>query len=183
MSFELKPQMQPTKMTKSVEEVVWTVPRNTLPPILQGRGISDSTWSKTFDNVYGHYEVGIHKLHQILPRRGLCSMLCKMRQLVQFSREYQERWLVILQQEQNRYNRYGVQVTLAKEPRSHGDDSVSYQIVGLKFDVSAVIPGATGKQNQEGPDLIAKLHELNEMRQKGIITNVEFEQAKSKLLS
>ena len=116
-------------------------------------------------------------------------------------------WLDIVQKQQDIYQRYGIQVTLAKELHNSGSD-MNYVTVGLRFNIGP-IPGnnnalfvptnnisgypsnptsynnnATSilppSNSNEG--LISKLEKLDELHRKGAISDDEYSKAKMKIL-
>lgn len=146
-SFDLKPQIQISAMTRSVDEILWTQPRDGVPPLLQGR-ISLSTWQTTFDKVANHYQSLIQQSQQLKPWIYIpCCVCCIMPKMISIMTAHQEGWAAMVQDQAKVYQGVGVQVALAKEIRSTGTGShrgFSMDIVGLHFDIAASSSSAGG---------------------------------------
>ena len=134
MSFDLKPEISISIATKSVKEIVWTVSRSPVPPLLAGR-VSASTWARTFDMIVGHYDEQISAHKGIMPWALIpCFVPCTMVNMIKINKARQDSWLEILQSQKEGYQRVGVQVSFAKELDSLGS-SRSVYTAGLRFTV------------------------------------------------
>ena len=64
MSFDLKPEIPISILTKSVDDIVWTVSRSPVPPVLAGRDISESMWART--HLIWYEDIMMHNCHPIV---------------------------------------------------------------------------------------------------------------------
>ena len=160
MSFDLKPEIPVSMLkysilTKSVDDIVWTANRSPVPLLLAGCNISESMWGRTFDLVHGHYDEQLKSINYFMPAQYWlvfiftlpCFFPCLMAKMIQMNRRDESRWLEILESQQEIYQRFGVEVTLATttssgSPRS-GRSSKTYT-VGLQFTVADDGPPPTG---------------------------------------
>jgi hypothetical protein len=143
MSFDLKPEIPISIMTKSVDEIIWTVNRSPVPILLAGR-INESTWSRTFDMIRGHYDDQISSNKSLKWALIPCAVPCVMAKMISMNKERQDAWLEILRSQKQIYQKFGVQVTLAKEisynDSGSGSSSSSMFTVGLTFTVAGPMP-------------------------------------------
>ena len=139
MSFDLKPEISISILTKSVKEIVWTVSRSPVPPLLAGR-VSASTWARTFDMIVGHYAEQISAHKGIMPRARIPFFGSRtMVNMININKARQDSWLEILKSQKEVYQRVGVQVSFAKELSSLGS-SRSVHTAGLRFNVGPLPP-------------------------------------------
>ena len=184
MTFELKPQGSTNQNVPShvslmtntskaliaampkVEELVWTNGRSPLPILLQGR-VPDDVWASTFDAVYARTAEDLNAQREMiadqmggLPFIPCCvpcilvKMCCEMDGLAKKGMIQQQAWLKLVQDEQQKYAPYGVQITVAQEERTHyraggherageigdhGEFVTTMVNVGLKFDMAAAV--------------------------------------------
>jgi hypothetical protein len=130
MSFDLKPEipismLKYSILTKSVDDIVWTVNRSPVPLLLAGCNISESMWGRTFDLVYGHYDEQLKSINYfnyffpakywlVFPFVLPCFIPCLLAKIMQLDRRNTSRWLEILESQKEIYQRFGIEVTLAK---------------------------------------------------------------------
>ena len=57
--FELKPQTELNPFSKNIDSLLFTYPRDQVPPQLASRGVDHSTWTKTWDGVASIYEMAL----------------------------------------------------------------------------------------------------------------------------
>jgi hypothetical protein len=207
-SFELKP-MDRLHMGTVVDQIIFTVPRNQVPVLLQGR-VSLSTWMATFDAVHEQYE----RIFSQIPSGGkMCLLLipclipCTLMQMFKMAdaqREIEQQWLEIALKQQHIYHSAGIQVTIATELKCHGvgsDSRFRKEMVGLRFDIAPNAPPATlvpcfevktasrhvpispPRRQQQSENLVKELQFLSELHQTGGLTDHEFAQAKAQLLN
>jgi len=152
MSFDLRPEIPISILTKSVDDIVWTVSRSPVPVLLAGCNISESMWARTFDMVRGHYDQQLSSNSSLIKPWFFipCFVPCTMAKMIQMNKERQNGWLEILQSQKEIYQRFGVQVTLARTmSSSSGSNSSGGQMytVGLQFTVAGgpppIVPATT----------------------------------------
>ena len=144
-------------------QIVWTCARNPAPVLLAGR-VPDDVWASTFDAVYARCAEETESARKIydasiggLPLIPCCvpCILAKhsMSGHEEESMRQQQAWLKLVQDEQQKYAPYGVQITVAQEERSHysagghrldemndhGEFVTIMVNVGLKFDMAAAV--------------------------------------------
>ena len=177
MSFELKPLQYP-RGGQSAKHLSWSLPRNSVPPLLADR-ISLPQWQSTFDALFNHYRVGLDKANNT-------GFLGKMFNAGSIEREWQNGWQYLLQSEQRKYQKLNVQVTLCREVitvasyTGHARDAFN-RIVGLAFAVGPA-PGGGRSGGGSSGDVVEQLEKLNRLYKSGAITEKEFNKAKKKLL-
>ena len=177
MSFELKPMGSTNQQTPNIgavmirgsgalaaaipkiDEIVWTCSRSPVPVMLAGR-VPDDVWASTFDAVYARTAEATEVSRKMVEgfTGGLpfipccvpcivCKTLCAMNGHMKEAMNQQQAWLKLVQDEQQKYAPYGVQVTIAQELRvshsGHDGTTSSMETVGLKFDVAAAAPVVT----------------------------------------
>lgn len=186
-SFELKPQQQ-LHIGIDVESLTWTVPRDVVPVLLEGR-ISLSTWQDTFDKVLERYRavLGAFSSWMLIP----CFICCSMPRMIAITQENERAWLTLVQEQAQVYRPAGIQVTLAKEIHTMGAGSsrnVRNETVGLRFEIGPVSNQTNAAANFKGGistagnDLANELTQLAKLHKDGALTDEEYSQAKSKLL-
>jgi len=195
-SFELKPQVRIWMGTR-VDDISWTVGRDRVPILLEGRGVSLSVWQKTFDEVWGQYDyiLGSIKWWFVVP----CCICCSMPYMMRIAQETREEWKRIVSQQEQIYRAFGVQVTLALEMQGLSS-SREVEPVGLRFDIATVTiaqpaalpPTAYGAPAYEASsaagtaavdDIVSKLERLKQLHATGALSDSEYASAKNKLLS
>ena len=241
MSFELKPmgfnnQRAPTlgslltggpsalaATMPKLEEVVWTCGRSPPPVLLAGR-VPDDVWASTFDAVKARCAEEMEVAHKQLsgmsmslnPCCACCNMFSTLKHMdsaMQGAVDQQQAWLKLVQEEQQKYAPYGVQVSLAQEPRiTHhghgagvGHTSTHIVTVGLKFDkfdmaaaaspampmgvvptvvaAAVVSPPIQAEVVRDGDSVADQLAKLTNLHKTGAITDLEFAKAKAKVLT
>ena len=163
MSFDLKPEIPIRHMTTKCicgDDIVWTVNRSPVPPLLAERNISESMWARTFDLVHGLYDERLKTINYFFPGKYWlvfpfvlpCFIPCLLAKIMQLDRRNTCRWLEILESQKEIYQRFGIEVTLAKSLGS-GRDSNMYT-VGLQFTVADGPPptGFTTKKVEADDD-------------------------------
>jgi len=190
MSFELKPEIQIGWTTNSADKITWTVPRSPVPPLLVGR-VDKSTWEHTFDVVRGYYDEYLNKIRPIKPFLLPCCLCCMIPTMISITKDYKNGWLEIVKNQQETYNRLGVQVTLAKELVSVGsgsDRTLNEEIVGLHFAIGpmpgAVDPNVThvSPRGEQSLDFMEdRLHKLENI--KYLMTDDEYRQKRKEILA
>lgn len=190
-SFELKPQ-EHVGIGTNVDTLAWTVPREAVPVLLEGR-ISLSTWQDTFDKVVERYRFIFQSFSpwMLIP----CFICCSMPKMMSITQESKRAWLALVEEQARVYRPAGVQVTLAKELYSMGTGSsrnMRNETVGLRFEIRPNVNAnhstggnvrlAEGKSTMNN-DLTAQLTQLATLHENGALTDEEYSRAKSQLLS
>lgn len=176
--MELKPQQQMYANTR-FEDIQWTYGREQLPPLLAGTSVTLHMWQSTHDAVARIYKKIIQAGNELMSPGTLCCMCFAMGNIIQANQEIQQAWGNVLHQEGPIYKELGVHVTLATELMGTGVGSHRHlrkEVVGLRFEAA----GATPSHTTDVSSQIAKLHEL---REKGALTEKEYQEAKQKLLA
>ena len=146
MSFDLKPEIPIRHMTTKCicgDDIVWTVNRSPVPPLLAERNISESMWGRTFDLVHGHYDKQLKtanyfnfcfpaKLWLVFPFVLPCFIPCLLAKIMQLDRRNTCRWLEILESQKEIYQRFGIEVTTTNSSGA----SMGSACVGLQFTVA-----------------------------------------------
>jgi hypothetical protein len=199
MSFDLKPEIPISILTKSVDEIVWTVSRSPVPPVLAGRDISDLMWARTFDMVRGHYDAQLSSNSSLIKPWFFipCFVPCTMAKMIQMNKERQNGWLEILKSQEEIYQRFGVQVTLARTMSSSSGSNSGGQMytVGLQFTVAGIAEScyspckikfeeknnvniSTSTQSSSIEERLGKLRSI-----KHVLTDQEYEEKRKEILS
>jgi len=147
MSIELKPQMY-NGYYKSVDEIVWTHDRSSVPQVLSSYGVTHSMWIRTFDAIKGIYEEQIAAATKVRSQMCLflipCVAPCMIGNHIKIARSIQDGWLNLVKTQAEIYRPLGITVTLAKELATRGvgsDRHMSNETVGLRFEVSSTAAG------------------------------------------
>mmetsp|Transcript_13849 Transcript_13849/g.23031 ORF Transcript_13849/g.23031 Transcript_13849/m.23031 type:complete len:204 (-) Transcript_13849:44-655(-) len=199
-SFELKPQTAINPFSKNIDELLFTYPRNRVPPQLEARGVSRSTWMKTYDGVASIYEMSLEaskqmKLHVFifLP----CFLPCMMPKMMKVSSDVYSAWLELVKSQTEIYQKHGINVTLAKEYRSRttgtGSDRrfrMDLETVGLRFEMSndpvqtqfPQIPTVQARPVAKD-DILTRLEKVNGLYKDGAISYEEYTQLKSRVMA
>ena len=200
MSFDLKPEIPISILTKSVDDIVWTLSRSPVPPLLAGRDVSESMWARTFDMVHGHYEEQLSSNSSLIKPWFFipCFVPCTMAKMIQMNKERQDGWLEILQSQKEIYQRFGMQVTLARTMSSSSGSNSGGQMytVGLQFTVAGIaessyspcnnkyeennvnISTASTAQSSSIEERLGKLRSI-----KHVLTDQEYEEKRKEILS
>lgn len=186
-SFELKPQQHVNIAITNLDSLTWTVPREEVPVLLEGR-ISLSTWQDTFDKVVERYRF-IQQAFQswmLIP----CFVCCSMPKIIRISQENNRAWLSLVEEQAQVYRPAGIQVTLAKELSTMGAGSnrnMKHETVGLRFEIrlngNAHHPTDGRNAGLTNIDLTTQLTQLATLYENGALTDEEYSLAKSKLLN
>ena len=163
-------------MVPKVEEIVWTFGRSPAPELLAGR-VPDDVWASTFDAFYAHTADQHESGRKMMDAAGglpciPCCVPCiiaknlgRMGEVAKEAERLEKAWLKLVQDEQQKYMQYGVQISPAQEwvtrtythsggARSeHGSNTYTkteLETVGLKFDTAAVMsPPVQGEMVRE----------------------------------
>ena len=199
MSFDLKPEIPISILTKSVDEIVWTVNRSPVPPLLAERDISESMWARTFDMVRGHYDQQLSSNSSLIKPWFFipCFVPCTMAKMIQMNKERQNGWLAILQSQKEIYQRFGVQVTLARTMSSGSGSNSGGQMytVGLQFTVAGIAESSYSPCNNKYKENNVNIststtqsssieERLGKLRSiKHVLTDQEYEEKRKEILS
>jgi hypothetical protein len=161
MSFDLTAAIVST----NTNTVIWNFTKDTVPFVLQGR-VSISEWASTYDaftKLYGTYVSSLYVYRKqirrcmFIPPLLLCLVPGGLSKRNAEKRKYEEGLVQLLKSEQEKYARYGIKVSLAKEKdlniqeagRASNQHSTEPAPVGLHFDVGPLpggyAPAALGK--------------------------------------
>ena len=97
---------------------------------------------------------------------------------IRANQEIHQAWGDLLQSVAPSYQQSGVHVTLARDFVGVGVGSERYlqkEVVGLHFEVAAAAPSHA--------DVASQIAKLSELRDKGALTEKEFQEAKQKVLA
>lgn len=205
--IELKPQCAISPWSKNVDDLLFTYPRHTVPPQLEARGVSHSTWMKTYDGVAGIYEESLSTvrgmklpLFFLVPCLAPCFLMPKV---IRASLDIHAAWIELVQSQAEIYRRYGINVTLAKEYRSRnigtGSDSrfdMQLKTVGLRFEMSSNVDAPVHQHAGHSTtfpavratavakdDTLTRLEKANDLYRDGAISYEEYTQLKSRIMA
>ena len=204
--IELKPQCAISPWSKNVDELLFTYPRHTVPPQLEARGVSHSTWMKTYDGVAGIYEESLSTVRGmklpiffLVPCLAPCFLMPKM---IRASLDIHAAWIELVQSQAEIYRRYGINVTLAKEYRSRtigtGSDrrfDMRLETVGLRFEMSSNVDAPVHQHAGHAAfpavqatavakdDTLTRLEKANDLYRDGAISYDEYTQLKSRIMA
>jgi len=162
MSFDLKPVNRVNVMT-DVDKLHWTVSRDEVPILLEGRGITLAQWQATFDLTQEPYRYlmdnfgGGKSVLFMIP----CFICCTIPAMIQARRTYEEMWVELAQQQAKVYRAYGIQVTPIKEFQyiSGGDNMTNVpEFVGLRFTLANAGATATSQVPPNSANVIHHYH-------------------------
>jgi len=202
-SFELKPQaaINPFSKKYGIEALLFTYPRNEVPPQLSARGISLSTWMKTYDGVASIYEMSLEAVNgtnmrlMFIPCIMPCMVCYSMPKMIKASSNIHNAWLELVQSQAEIYRRHGINVTLAKEYRSRtigtGSDrrfDMDLETVGLRFEMSNDAPNQQPFRPVQAAavakeDIFARLEKVDGLYRNGALSYEEYTQLKSRIIN
>jgi hypothetical protein len=186
MSFDLKPQNE-ISLSTIPDQMIWSAPRSHVPPLLADR-VSLSQWQLTFDSVLAQYQRILEGITSLRPWIFIPCCACFIfPKMIELKRETNEEWLRLVAQQQEIYRSAGVQVSLVKEIFTMGAGSsrnLQKDVVGLRFEIAPLPAGSPSLSptNVGRGGVVEQLERLTELHKSGALSQIEYEQAKAKVL-